>query len=76
MAEDGPKWILGECLLLLSHPLLTNDVEHAVSNKAICNQASCKSGGVKIQTGELRIGTHTLFNGDGESRMYYAWRHW
>ncbi|KAJ4373084.1 hypothetical protein N0V83_003375 [Neocucurbitaria cava] len=60
MDEDSPKWIL----------------EHAVSNKAMCNQASCKSRGVKIQTGELRIGTHTLFNGDGESRMYYAWRHW
>ncbi|CAO2650026.1 Nn.00g013180.m01.CDS01 [Neocucurbitaria sp. VM-36] len=60
MEEDGPKWIL----------------EHASTNKAVCNQASCKSRGVKIATGELRIGTHTLFDRDGETRWYYAWRHW
>ncbi|KAJ4318097.1 hypothetical protein N0V94_004622 [Neodidymelliopsis sp. IMI 364377] len=32
--------------------------------------------GSKIAKGELRIGTHTLFTNDEESRWYMAWRHW
>ncbi|KAF1848830.1 zf-PARP-domain-containing protein, partial [Cucurbitaria berberidis CBS 394.84] len=51
-------------------------VEHASSGRAVCQQASCKRHGIKIATGELRIGTHKLFDRDGESRWYYAWRHW
>ncbi|KAH8712113.1 hypothetical protein GQ44DRAFT_830142 [Phaeosphaeriaceae sp. PMI808] len=35
-----------------------------------------KRNKVKILKGEFRIGTNTLFQGDGESRWYMAWRHW
>ncbi|RII11570.1 hypothetical protein CUC08_Gglean005569 [Alternaria sp. MG1] len=60
MDDKGPKWRL----------------EQANSGQAICNQAACKRNKVKIVKGELRIGTHTLYD-DGEStRWYMAWRHW
>ncbi|KAI8930803.1 hypothetical protein NX059_011826 [Plenodomus lindquistii] len=57
---EGPKWRL----------------EHATNNRAVCNQAACKRGQVKIAKGELRIGTNTLFDNDMEQRWYIAWRHW
>ena len=50
--------------------------EHASSNKALCQQAACKRNAVNIETGELRIGTNTLFAKEGEQRWYIAWRHW
>ncbi|KAH7412269.1 hypothetical protein DE146DRAFT_751396 [Phaeosphaeria sp. MPI-PUGE-AT-0046c] len=58
---EGPKWRL----------------EHAATGQAGCQQASCKRDKVKIAKGELRIGTHTLFDRDSEEpRWYMAWRHW
>ncbi|KAF2998242.1 hypothetical protein E8E13_005936 [Curvularia kusanoi] len=51
-------------------------VEHASNRKATCNQAACKRAGSLIAKGELRIGTHTLFDRDGERRWCMAWRHW
>jgi hypothetical protein len=43
---------------------------------ATCQQAACKRAKTKIAKGELRIGTHTLFDRDEEQRWYMAWRHW
>ncbi|USP78990.1 gfo idh moca family protein [Curvularia clavata] len=60
MDEQGPKWRL----------------EHAGNGNAVCQQAACKRSNTKIAKGELRIGTHTLFDRDGERRWYMAWRHW
>ncbi|KAF5847630.1 hypothetical protein GGP41_000338 [Bipolaris sorokiniana] len=41
-----------------------------------CQQAACKRNKTKIGKGELRIGTHTLFDNGIERRWYMAWRHW
>lgn len=51
-------------------------LEHASSGTATCHQAACKRDKVLIAKGELRIGTHSLFENDGVSRWYMAWRHW
>ncbi|KAF2133702.1 zf-PARP-domain-containing protein [Dothidotthia symphoricarpi CBS 119687] len=57
---EGPKWRL----------------EHAANNRSTCQQAVCKRGKVKIGKGELRIGTHTLFDNEDRHDWYMAWRHW
>ncbi|KAI4644886.1 hypothetical protein J4E93_005684 [Alternaria ventricosa] len=58
MDDEGPKWRL----------------EQASTGRATCSQAACKRSQIKIAKGELRIGTHTLF--EPEARWYMAWRHW
>ncbi|EDU45103.1 zf-parp-type zinc finger protein [Pyrenophora tritici-repentis] len=60
MGDEGPKWRL----------------EHSPNALAICNQAACKRAKTLIKKGELRIGTHTLFDNGVERRWYMAWRHW
>ncbi|KAL1792531.1 hypothetical protein ACET3X_009038 [Alternaria dauci] len=60
MDDEGPKWRL----------------EQATTGQATCNQAACKRSKIKIVIGELRIGTHTLFDDGMSSRWYMAWRHW
>ncbi|KAF2438157.1 glucocorticoid receptor-like (DNA-binding domain), partial [Karstenula rhodostoma CBS 690.94] len=49
-------------------------VEHATSGMSTCNQAQCKSKGIKIEKGELRVGTHTWHT--VEEKYFWAWRHW
>ena len=57
--DSGPKYRIGETL----HPSLAQSVpniclEHSISDRAGCQQAKCKREGVKIQKGELRLGTN------------------
>ncbi|KAF2805389.1 uncharacterized protein BDZ99DRAFT_118680 [Mytilinidion resinicola] len=49
-------------------------VEHSPSNLAACQSAPCKRGGHKIELGELRFGTYTLFFHTGE--MFWTYKHW
>jgi hypothetical protein len=73
---EGPKWRLGEraTRLHLTKGGANCCVEHASSAMAVCQKAACKREKIKFVKGELRIGTHTLF--EPESRWYMAWRHW
>jgi hypothetical protein len=76
-AGEGPKWRMGELLHTTPDECSTNySAEHASNGRSGCQQAACKRAGIKIEKGELRIGTHTLFDRDGENRWYIAWRHW
>ncbi|KAF2488844.1 hypothetical protein BU16DRAFT_586642 [Lophium mytilinum] len=49
-------------------------VEHSPSNQAACQSAPCKRGGHKIELGELRFGTYTLFYHTGD--MFWTFKHW
>jgi hypothetical protein len=71
---EGPKWRLGELFPHQSSCDTNCNAEHASNGLAVCQQASCKRVGTKIEKGELRIGTNTFF--ERESRWYMAWRHW
>jgi hypothetical protein len=56
--EGAPKWRL----------------EHSTTDAAPCAQVDCKRRGIKIDKGELRIGTQQWI--DDEQKYYRQWRHW
>ncbi|RDW66770.1 hypothetical protein BP5796_09519 [Coleophoma crateriformis] len=47
-------------------------VEVAVSGRAGCKATECKHAGIKIEKGELRVGTWVEIGGHGS----WQWRHW
>ncbi|KAF2653634.1 zf-PARP-domain-containing protein [Lophiostoma macrostomum CBS 122681] len=49
-------------------------LEHSVSDKAGCQQKSCKASKVKIAKGELRLGVYTWF--EPSQQFITSWKHW
>jgi hypothetical protein len=73
--DGGPKYRIGETF----HPNLAHSVpniclEHSISDRAGCQKAKCRREGVKIQKGELRLGTNGFWEQEQKWRM--TWKHW
>jgi len=47
-------------------------IERAVTGRATCKDAVCKKNGVKIDKGELRLGTWVTI----QENASWAWKHW
>lgn len=52
--------------------LLTKDVELAKTGRAGCQNSACKNNGVKIEKGELRMGTLVTI----KEHSSWMWKHW